>query len=63
MIVFNKNAHEVAVKVKLFNKYDVGLQSDYQVAMLANLSSFFKVKVLVYFFFFFFGVAFKKVYL
>ena len=35
----------VAVKVKLFKTYvyDMGLQSDYQVAMLANLSSFFKV--------------------
>ena len=43
MVVFNKNALEVAVKVKIFKKYDVGLQSDYQVAMLANLSSFFKV--------------------
>jgi len=43
MVVFNKNALEVAVKVKIFKKYDVGLQSDYQVAMLANLSSFLKV--------------------
>ena len=43
MVVFNKNALEVTVKVKIFKKYDVGLQSDYQVAMLANLSSFFKV--------------------
>jgi len=34
MVVFNKNALEVAVKVKIFKKYDVGLQSDYQVALL-----------------------------
>ena len=47
MVVFNKNALEVAVKVKIFKKYDVGLQSDYQVAMLANLSFFFlKCKLL-----------------
>ena len=44
MVVFNKNAFEVAVKVKLLKNYDVGLQSDDQVDMLANLSSFFKVE-------------------
>ena len=38
-----QNALEVAVKVKLLKKNNVGLHNDYQVAMLANLSSFFKV--------------------